>query len=166
MKLENLQEEQLWDCGWRLESILRDKSGLLHCIGDARPYPIPGWAVGRSHDEDLRQRPQPWVEQRVVADEVAANDMGSGAVSAVPNHRQPLPRRWLDQRGHGSQLRRLGTAHPVTVAVRQDDDVTSGRSVPLAVKCLDPGLAAGNHMEQDHAFRAWCENSDRISGRQ
>jgi hypothetical protein len=90
MKLENLHQKQFWDRGWRLETIHRYKRGLLHCISDARAYPIPGRTLGRSHHKDRRQRPQPRVEQRVITDEVVADDMGSGAVSAVPNNRHSL----------------------------------------------------------------------------
>jgi hypothetical protein len=87
-------------------------------------------------------------------------------VPAVPDYWHSLPRRRFDQRRHGSQFRRLLPAHPVAIAVRQDDDITRRRPVTLAVKCLNPCLSASNHMEEDHALRSGSQNRDRITRRQ
>jgi len=46
----------------------------------------------------------------------------------------------------------VNTAHPVLVAVREDDDVTLCRPVAFAVVGRDPTAAAGDDVEEDHAF--------------
>ena len=132
MQLEDLEQQQLGDLGRRLEAVRRDERRLLHRVVDARPDPVPRRTVRWPDHEHRWQRTQAGIEERVVADQVAADQVGGGAAFAMPDHRHPLPGRRVDEGAHGHALCRVGATHPLVAAVRQHDDVSCVRPVPFA----------------------------------
>ena len=58
----------------------------------------PAAARGQAHHEHGRQRPHRRVEQRIVGVQVAADEVGPCAATAVTEHRHHLPRQRVEQR--------------------------------------------------------------------
>lgn len=117
MKFQGLDEEQFRDVGRRFESVLRDEGDLVCRVTDTRAHPVPSRPVRRLDHKDGGKRSQLGVEERVITDEVAADDMGRCPGSAMPDDRHPLPRGHVDQIAYWNPLSRLSTPHLMTIAV-------------------------------------------------
>jgi len=148
--LSTSTQQQFGDPGGAGDAVDVGRSRLLQRVVDARLDPRAGGPVGRRHHERGRERPQAWVEERVVAGQVAADQLGRCPAAAVVDDGHDVPRGRVDEGAdrHGLGVRRA--AHPVLVVVGQHDHVAGRRPESLAVAGLDPASPASHGVEEHH----------------
>ena len=95
--------------------------------------------------------------------EVAADDVGAFAATAVTDDRKHAPRRRVHELQHRDAIRRRLTADVVPVPVGDHDDVAGAGPVAFAVVARDPTRPARDDVEDDQSFGTWMERAgDRV----
>ena len=118
--------------GWHPGRVPAPMAGLLQRELDVGAHPVrrPAPSGGRTTNTGGKH-PQVRVEQRVLALQVAADDVGQAAVGTVAQHRHAAVHGgWSRNVGDRHRLGLADPAHPVLVAVRQHDHVAGARPVP------------------------------------
>ena len=68
----------------------------------------------------------------------------------------------LNELGYRYKLRPFWAAHVVSVAVWQNDHISGTGPVTFALQCLNPCMAAGDYVEEDHSLGFGRQNGERV----
>src|SRR5690606_34089478 len=96
-----------------------------------------------------------WIEQRIVGDEIAADDVGLRAAAAVAHDGKRRPRRGSHERRDRRDLVAEGsTVHDVPVTIGEHDDIAGLCGSALALVEDDRAAAGGDDVEEGQTVAA------------